>query len=215
VTTTRTEILGFAHRGGMADAPENSLEAFRTALAAGATGLESDVWLDPSGVPVLHHGPPHKEREVPLALADLFGECGTDFDLSLDMKGPGTAEKTVAVAREAGFDLSRLWLCGGSGSCMRWRALDPDLRLVTDMRWRDALLTPESTFARIAAGGVDAVNLRHGRWTRSLVDKAHAAGLLAFAWDVNTRWGLQLGLRRGVDGVYSDHVRLLVSGRHR
>lgn len=208
-------FLGFAHRGGMADAPENSLQAFRSALQRGATGLESDVWLDADGEPVLHHGPPNKQRQVPLSLADLFRACGTSFDLSLDMKGVGTAERTVAVARAAGFDLSRLWLCGGSGSCVSWRAYDARIRLVTDLRWTDALFAQQATFARIAADGIDAVNVRHGRWTKTMVDAAHEAGLLAFAWDVNTRLGLWLALRRGVDGVYSDHVRLLVrcSGR--
>jgi glycerophosphoryl diester phosphodiesterase len=131
------------------------------------------------------------------------------------MKGPGAAERTVAVAREAGFDLTRLWLCGGSLACASWRVLDPQVRLVTDMRWRDALLRSEATLADIAAKGVDAVNLRHGRWTHRLVERTHAAGLLAFAWDVQTAWGLRRVLRRGVDGVYSDHVRLLVPSRPR
>ncbi|MDP9182912.1 MAG: phosphatidylinositol-specific phospholipase C domain-containing protein, partial [Actinomycetota bacterium] len=76
----------------MADAPENSLEAFALALSKGCRGLESDVWLNEDGAPVLHHGPPHKEKQPPVSLAELFAECGTDFDLSLDMKDPGTAE---------------------------------------------------------------------------------------------------------------------------
>jgi glycerophosphoryl diester phosphodiesterase len=213
VTTQRSDgVLGFAHRGGRADAPDNSLEAFTKALARGARGLESDVWLAPDGQPVLHHGPPHKEREVPLSLEGLFAACGTDYDLSLDMKGPGTATRTVEVARAAGFDLARLWLCGGALSCAGWRELDPRLRLVTDMRWRDALFDAERTMGVVAAAGVDAVNLRHGRWTHALVERAHAAGLRAFAWDVQTRWGLRRVLRRGVDGVYSDHAALLVEG---
>jgi glycerophosphoryl diester phosphodiesterase len=195
----------------MADAPENSLEAFQLALSKGARGLESDVWLDADGVPVLHHGPPHKEKKPPLSLAALFAECGTDFDLSLDMKGPGTAGRTVEVAHAAGFDPTRLWLCGGSGSCAAWRAYDPDVRLVTDLRWRDALLHAEPVVALLAEQTVDAVNLRHGRWTRRLVDVVHDAGMLAFAWDVNHRWTKRYVLRAGVDGIYSDHVRLLAS----
>ena len=63
----------------------------------------------------------------------------------------------------------------------------------------------------IAERGVNAVNLRHGRWTHSLVGHAHAVGLLAFGWDVQSRWGLRRILRRGVDGVYSDHPGLLKS----
>lgn len=193
----------------MADAPENTLEAFSLALSRGARGLESDVWLDGSGEPVLHHGPPQKERRPPLRLAELFAGCGTDFDLSLDMKGPGAAARTVEVAHEAGFDVRRLWLCGGSGSCAAWRAYDPHVRLVTDLRWRDALRHPEPVLAMLAEQTVDAVNLRHGRWTRSLVAKVHEAGMLAFAWDVQHRWTRRWVLRSGVDAIYSDHVGLL------
>jgi glycerophosphoryl diester phosphodiesterase len=193
----------------MADAPENTLEAFRTALAAGASGLESDVWLDASGEPLLHHGPPHRQRQPALSLAGLLEACGTDYDLSLDMKDPGAAAATVRVAREAGFDLRRLWLCGTWGTVAPWRALDPQVRLVTDLRWRDALLRPARAIDQVAADGLDAINLRHGRWTRGLVRRAHDVGLLAFAWDVNTRLGLWSVRHRGVDGVYSDHVALL------
>jgi glycerophosphoryl diester phosphodiesterase len=202
-------MLGFAHRGGMADAPENTLEAFHKALAAGASGIESDVWLDADGVPVLHHGPPHRLKDHPVSLATLFAECGTDFDLSLDLKGPGAAEATIAAAREAGFDLHRLWLCAGRGTCARLRALDPSLRLVTDLKWREVLLRFRPTLALVAEAGIDAVNLRHGRWTRRMVQRVHEAGLLAFAWDINHRLAARLALRRGVDGIYSDHVRLL------
>jgi len=194
----------------MADAPENSLEAFTLALSRGVRGLESDVWLSPDGEPVLHHGPPHKEKTEPLALADLFASCGTDFDLSLDMKGPGTAERTVAVAREAGFDVSRLWLCGGSGSSAAWRTYDEKVKLVTDLRWRDALFNADAVIPLIAEQTVDAVNLRHGRWTKRLVRLVHDAGMLAFAWDVNHSWTKRYVLRAGVDAIYSDHANLLV-----
>ena len=202
-------MLGFAHRGGMADAPENTLEAFHKALAAGATGLESDVWLSADGVPVLHHGPPHKEKRAPVSLPVLFAECGTDFDLSLDLKGPGTAEATVQAARDAGFSLERLWLCAGRGTCARLRPMSAELRLVCDLTWREALFGVDAALRELAAIGVDAVNLRHGRWTRAMVRKTHEAGLMAFAWDINNRFALRLAIRREVDGIYSDHVRLL------
>lgn len=47
----------FAHRGGAALAPENTLLAFETGLAAGADGLELDVRLSRDGVAVLMHDP--------------------------------------------------------------------------------------------------------------------------------------------------------------
>jgi len=45
----------YAHRGGAALRPENTLEAFDHGLALGADGLELDVHLSRDGVPVVHH----------------------------------------------------------------------------------------------------------------------------------------------------------------
>lgn len=202
-------VLGFAHRGGLADAPENSLEAFAGALAVGVRALESDVWLDAEGIPVLSHGPP---SGTPVRLAELFATCGTTFDLSLDLKGPGTASATIEVARAAGFDLRRLWLCGPRRSSAAWRALDPQVRLVTDLTWREAVFGAGHALERCATSGLDAVNLRHGRWTPGLVRRVHDHGLLAFAWDVQNTLMLRWAVHRGVDAVYSDHPALLVKG---
>jgi glycerophosphoryl diester phosphodiesterase len=46
-------VLG--HRGASADAPENTLAAFRLALAQGADGVELDVWRCATGEPVVVH----------------------------------------------------------------------------------------------------------------------------------------------------------------
>ena len=45
----------FAHRGGSALAPENTIAAFEHGLALGADGLELDVHLSRDGVVVVHH----------------------------------------------------------------------------------------------------------------------------------------------------------------
>jgi glycerophosphoryl diester phosphodiesterase len=45
----------FAHRGGCALGPENTLAAFDVGLQAGADGLELDVRLSADGLPVVHH----------------------------------------------------------------------------------------------------------------------------------------------------------------
>jgi glycerophosphoryl diester phosphodiesterase len=51
----RRPIVG--HRGNAAHAPENTLESFRQALAAGADCLELDVHLSADGVAVVIHDP--------------------------------------------------------------------------------------------------------------------------------------------------------------
>jgi glycerophosphoryl diester phosphodiesterase len=49
------KILNIAHRGGAALMPENSLAAFRNAIALGADGAELDVQLSTDGVAVIYH----------------------------------------------------------------------------------------------------------------------------------------------------------------
>ena len=47
--------LFIAHRGASAEAPENTLAAFRRALALGADGIELDVQVTRDGVPMVFH----------------------------------------------------------------------------------------------------------------------------------------------------------------
>src|ERR687892_1873363 len=47
--------LVYAHRGGAALRPENTIAAFDYGLALGADGLEFDVHLARDGVVVVHH----------------------------------------------------------------------------------------------------------------------------------------------------------------
>src|SRR4030095_16584402 len=55
-----------AHRGGAARWPENSLTAFRGAIAGGARVVELDVHLTADGeVAVMHHPPPRRPSTVP------------------------------------------------------------------------------------------------------------------------------------------------------
>jgi len=56
VVTTMDRIpLIFAHRGGARRAPENTVLAFRTAIADGAAGFECDVRLTRDQEPVIFH----------------------------------------------------------------------------------------------------------------------------------------------------------------
>ena len=219
--------ITFAHRGGRADAAENSLAAFRRALGLGVTGLESDARLSADGQVVLAHGPAIraglrrvKVRDLPAdrlaelgvpRLADLYAELGSDFELSLDLKEPGVAQPIMAVAREAGA-VARLWLCARELTELdRARRTDPDVRLVHSMGRRaygDALERHASALARV---GVAALNLRETEWSLGLVTLAHRFGLLAFAWDAQEYRRIRAVLEMGVDGIYSDHVERLVA----
>ena len=56
VTASRLPII-LGHRGASAEAPENTLAAFRLAVEQGADGVELDVWRCGSGEVVVHHDP--------------------------------------------------------------------------------------------------------------------------------------------------------------
>jgi glycerophosphoryl diester phosphodiesterase len=74
----------FAHRGGSALAPENTLAAFDAGLRAGADGLELDVRLSADGVPVVVHD--------------------DTLDRTTDATGPVAARTAAELARvDAGF----------------------------------------------------------------------------------------------------------------
>ena len=217
--------IGFAHRGARAHAPENTLDAFRLALRLGATGLESDVWLTSDGVPVLDHDgvvrSGLRRRRIAdlrradlaphvVALEELYDACGTNFELSLDVKDAGAAGPVVAVA--SGFGAAgRLWLCHPDWRQVAdWRGLSGELRLVDSTRRRHMKDGPERRAADLAEAGVDAVNMHCTDWTAGFATLFHRFDLLALAWDCQHERVLAGVLRMGVDGVYSDHVDRMV-----
>lgn len=223
--------IGFAHRGGMAHASANTLAAFETALAKGATGLESDARLTADGSVVLHHDsrfrPPlprlgaRKVRAAPraampsgmLSPEELYGSCGSDFEFSVDIKDPDAAPGVVAAARGAGSEApGRLWLCSGSlRSLEEWRERWSDVRLVLSVRRRRMEQGPERLAERMSRNRIDAVNMPHADWTGGTAALFHRFGVLAFGWDAHHDRTLGELLDAGLDAVYSDHVDRMMS----
>jgi glycerophosphoryl diester phosphodiesterase len=223
----RTPPITFAHRGGRAHAADNTLDAFRLGLRLGATGLESDVWLTADGVPVLDHDGRVKvglrnrpvgaldRRALPghvPTLEDLYAECGTDFELSLDVKDPSAAKPVVDVARAAGGGApDRLWLCHPDWELLAgWREDLADVRLVDSTKLAVMRRGPERRAAQLSSAGIDAVNMHYADWTGGLTTLFHRFGRLAFGWDAQHERILRSLVRMGIDGVYSDHVDRMV-----
>ena len=231
VPSLRVPPVAFAHRGARAHAPENTIEAFQLARRLGATGLESDVWCTADGVAVLDHdgivGSRLRRRpiaEVPRAglpdhiptLADLYEACGSDFELSLDVKDPAAMVATVDAARAAGA-AERLWACHHDWQQVAaWRAPFPDVKLVDSTRLRRLREGPERRAAMLADAGIDAINLHQSDWTGGLTTLFHRFDVLAFGWDAQFERVLDNLLTMGIDAVYSDHVDVMmeVFARH-
>jgi glycerophosphoryl diester phosphodiesterase len=112
-----------AHRGATAHAPQNTLAAFRAALALGADAVELDERLTHDGIPVVYHyayldeatsghglvwehtvadlrivrvGGPDSQEHIPL-LAEVLDEFAGRIGLEIELKGP-EPETVAAVA---------------------------------------------------------------------------------------------------------------------
>lgn len=216
--------IGFAHRGGRHPAGENTIAAFRTALDAGVRGLESDAWLTSDSVPVLDHDGLIGHDNAHIAsvaradlpghiptLAEFYHSCGTDFDLSLDVKDLAGLESIASIARRVGA-ADRLWLVASWPDTAGWRArLGDDVHVVAGV----LLNRTANGFDEIAAAARDAgccaINMRDDRWTRSRIVATHRAGLAAFGWNAHTRAQMWRLRRLGVDAVYADPVAKLLA----
>ncbi len=219
--------ITFAHRGARAHARENTIAAFELALRLGASGLESDVWLTADGVPVLDHdGVARVQRrkrrirelrreQLPAhipTLAELFERCGTDYELSLDLKDEAVGRSVIEFVRETAPDIvPRLWLCHPRyEDLIPLRPIDADVKLVDSTRLQRIREGPERRAAVLAERGIDGVNLHHSDWNGGLVTLFHRFNRTAFGWDMQHEHILRPALRMGLDGVFSDHVDTMV-----
>jgi glycerophosphoryl diester phosphodiesterase len=217
--------ITFAHRGARLDEPENTIPAFRRALEAGASGLETDVWRAADGEVVCAHDATvgrgrHRlrianataaelaERNVP-RIADVYEQLGTAFELSVDVKSPDAAAALVDVARRCDA-LERLWVCSPDLEVLRPLRTEAAVKLVHSDR-RKAIPVPLERHAyELAALGIDAMNMHQSEWTAGLVSLFHRFDVKAFAWDAQEVRHLRAMLRIGVDAVYCDRPERMV-----
>jgi glycerophosphoryl diester phosphodiesterase len=217
--------IAFAHRGARAVRRENTLDAFRHALVLGATGLEGDVWMTADGQVVLDHdgitGPPWQRRALSAqrrdslpghipSLDELYRACGTDFELSLDIKDPAALAETLRVAGGLGAS-DRLWVCEADLRRLQaWAELAGEAKLVNSTHLGDMSEGFEGRLAALRRIGVAALNLHGSEWNAERVGMVHDAGMKAFGWDAQDDRHLRRLVALGVDGIYSDHVDRLV-----
>jgi Glycerophosphoryl diester phosphodiesterase len=179
-----------AHRGLALDAPENTIAAFRAAVEAGATHLETDVQLTADGVPVLAHDPDltrmtgRDGRIADIPLADLaaydlgdgarvptLAEALAEFPhvpFNIDVKAAGAEDPTARVIAEASAS-ERVLVTSFSGRRRR-RTLAGVPHAATSASRGGVTLTVIGAalgirgLVRLALRGVDAVQvpLRYG-----------------------------------------------------
>jgi glycerophosphoryl diester phosphodiesterase len=154
--------LVFAHRGGAALRPENTIAAFDHGLSLGADGLEFDVHLAKDGVPVVHHDATlDRTTSGRGRLADLTA----DELAALDAAHWFVARQAPDAGypfRDQGIGIPRLSEVlaryPGIPTIIELKGHNPELarRVVDDVRTADAL-------ERVALGGFSESALRAAR----------------------------------------------------
>jgi glycerophosphoryl diester phosphodiesterase len=223
----------FAHRGGSALAPENTMDAFDRGLAVGADGLELDVHLSRDGVVVVHHdqtldrttslkGPiadrtadELRSAAVP-TLADVLARyCAPRVIVELKVNSEALARAAVDVVRRAGA-VDRV--CFGS---FGWRvlrsvrSLEPAVATSAareEVRWALYRSWCRWPVHRVSYSGYQVPELA-GR-TRVVsprfVEYAHRSGLAVQVWTVDTEAAARRLLDWGVDAVITDRPDVVV-----
>jgi len=222
----------FAHRGGSAEAEENTLPAFSRAVALGYTHAELDVHLTRDGAVVVHHDPtlmrmfgdPRAVADMTLAqLQDLRSAGGVHVPLLSDLLEalPGlftTIElKSDTVAAPLAQVLQRMnatgRVCLGSFNPARTHAARHALG--GQVLWSPA----HAQVARLWLSGFGlplrlddfAVVQVPVAWrgiplvTPRFVRAAHARAIAVQVWTVDDPAQMTALLDMGVDGLMTDH----------
>lgn len=235
--------LAFAHRGGAyhpeIEGLENTLAAFRHAVALGYRYLETDVHVTRDGVLLAFHDEALDRvtdrrgaiaaltaadvrralvggREAVPTLADLFDafpEARFNIDLKSHRAAPALAD--FIDARQA---WDRVLVGSFDATRLReFRRLSGG-RVPTSAAPAEVAafrLLPAARIARWAArGGPVALQVPHRRGrltvvTPGLVRRAHAAGLHVHVWTIDDATEIGELLERGVDGIFTDRTDIL------
>jgi glycerophosphoryl diester phosphodiesterase len=194
-------ILG--HRGASAVEPENTLQAFESAYAAGADGLEFDVRASNDGIAVLSHdrslerraGDPRNVDELTLeeikavnagrgyhipTLAETLELCAGRGFLDIEIKQPGI-EQAVLDALDG--------YAGAYGiSSFDWHSLKEFRRLHSSVElWLLAVQFSDALFTTAGEIGAKGIAMHHSQIDDVTVAGCEAQRYQLIAWTVNDR----------------------------
>jgi glycerophosphoryl diester phosphodiesterase len=227
-----TPPLVIAHRGASQVAPENTLPAFRRAIAMGAGMIELDVQRSADGALVVIHdddtlrvaggagGPVAALSLAELRRLDLGGASIPTLDevlalvrdagisVNVELKAPGIEADTVAAVQASGLRDAALLSSFDREALARVRALDPAMRLAvlmgTDMYHPLVRLREAYPLPILRRLGAVAWHPHYRLLNRAIVRAVHRAGYRVHVWTVNQPAMMRRMLRLGVDGIITD-----------
>jgi glycerophosphoryl diester phosphodiesterase len=222
--------LVIAHRGASAERPENTLAAFRRAIAVGADGIELDVQMTGNGVPVVFHDETLRrltgaagrlearswaelarlrvrgDEKIP-RLSDALRLTRDRIVVQIELKGGVGVAPVVAVVN-ATRARDHVILASFSPTLVRTAArLAPAVPRMLISRGRIPAASLAQRLASVHAGGlsVDHRAVRSARWVRYF----QVRGFAVWCWTVNDPVAMRRLARWGVNGILTDNPALL------
>lgn len=223
----------FAHRGGAALAPENTIAAFDNGLALGADGIELDVRLSRDGIVVVHHdatvdrttrlvgavaqrsADELASANVPTLRSVIERYAGARIIIEMKLNSPAFARAVVDVVRAAAA-VDRVCLGAFGFRVLREvRSLEPAIATSAsreEVRWalyRSWCRWPLSRASYSAyqvpefAGATRVVSPR-------FIDNAHRAGLAVQIWTIDGTDDARRLIEWGADALITDRPDVIV-----
>jgi len=172
--------LVYAHRGGAALRPENTLEAFDHALALGADGLELDVHLSRDGIVVVHHDDTlDRTTGARAPVASYTADELARMDAGYSFRPDGTAGEFPF--RGAGIGVPTL-----RSVLQRYR----DTRLIIELKVNDPELAHRTIDGIRAADAIERVALGSFGWRVLHAAREYEPRIPTGAAREETRWAL-------------------------
>lgn len=222
-----------AHRGSSKAAPENSMSAFRQAIADGADWIELDVQETADGEVVVFHDSDFMRlagvatkiwdaRRADLAAIDI----GSQFAPAFKGERVPTLGEVLDLCKDRVRVLIELKYYGhdqrleervaheveARGMASQIAVMSLELRLVRKMKalrpgWTVGLLLSVSA-GDLGESGADFLAVNAAFASRRFVRRAHSRGMKALAWTVDDAPTMAAMMGRGVDGVITNRPAL-------
>ncbi len=224
------KIVNWAHRGASGHAPENTLPAFRKAVAMGADGIECDIRETADGEMVVFHDATMKrltgnrERISHLTCSEIkkrdagrwfsnafSGEMVPTLSEAIEIIPPpillnleiktASYKKIFELIQKRGL-LARTVLSSFDHSVLfKLREISPTLK-IGYLVDREPW---EKVFREAMALGALSLNIPANRVTPEAVQKAHKEGIKVHVYTVNEPVRMLFFIEVGIDGLFTNY----------